>query len=188
MQWRSIGIVIGLIVGGISLSAAAGVIEDIEFAETLEFEETPLSLSGLALLRYRVIFRGYVAGLYLTPGTPPTRALDDVAKRLELEYFWPIDGKAIADAGDTLLRRNVAPEVWRKLLPRVQKINALYQDVEPGDRYSLTYIPGFGTELAKNNRRLGVIPGADFARAYFAIWLGTNPIDTSFRDQLFQGR
>ena len=64
------------------------------------------------------------------------------------------------------------------------KIDALYQDVEPGDRYALTYVPGAGTELAKNGEPLGVIPGADFASAYFAIWLGDDPIDASLRDQL----
>lgn len=45
------------------------------------------------------------------------------------------------------------------------------------DRYSLTYMPGVGTELALNDNPLGVIDGADFAAAYFRIWLGDHPID-----------
>lgn len=168
--------------------AQAGTIEDVEFAESVTISDAPLSLAGLALLRYRVIFKGYVAGLYLPAGTAPQRALEDVPKRLELEYFWSIGGKDIAEAGDELLRRNVDDATFASLAKRVKQINALYQDVEPGDRYALSYVPGIGTELAKNGRALGVIPGADFAKAYFAIWLGDDPIDAPFRDQLFRGR
>jgi hypothetical protein len=168
--------------------AGAGTIEDVEFAESVEVGETSLRLSGLALLRYRVLFKGYVAGLYLPADTQPRRALGDVAKRLELEYFWSIDGQAIAEAGDEMLRRNVDARTFDALKDRLRQINALYQDVEPGDRYALSYVPGVGTELSKNGRALGVIPGADFAQAYFAIWLGDDPIDEAFRDQLFRGR
>ncbi|MGI9430809.1 MAG: chalcone isomerase family protein [Myxococcota bacterium] len=168
--------------------AHAGTIEDVEFAESVEVADTSLSLSGLALLRYRVLFKGYVAGLYLPSGTQPVRALEDVPKRLELEYFWSIEGQAIAEAGDELLRRNVDAGTFAALGDRLRQINALYEDVEPGDRYALSYAPGVGTELSKNGRALGVIPGADFAKAYFSIWLGNAPLDESFRDQLFRGR
>ena len=167
--------------------ASAGTIEDVEFAKSVQIAGESLTLSGLALLRYRVLFKGYVAGLYLPTGTEPSRALDDVAKRLELEYFWSIDGEAIAEAGSEMLRRNVDPATFDSLADRVRQINALYEDVAPGDRYALSYVPGRGTELSKNGRVLGLIPGADFARAYFSIWLGDDPIDVAFRDQLFRG-
>ncbi len=165
----------------------AATIEDVEFARSVRVAKTDLTLSGLALLRYRIVFKGYVAGLYLEEGTEPARALEDVPKRLELEYFWSIGGQAIAEAGGELLRRNVDARTFAALGDRLRQINALYEDVEPGDRYALSYVPGVGTELSKNGRALGVIPGADFARAYFSIWLGDEPLDADFRDQLFRG-
>ena len=45
-------------------------------------------------------------------------------------------------------------------------------------------MPGRGTRLERNGSTLDTIPGADFAAAYFAIWLGAGPIDTRLRDQL----
>jgi hypothetical protein len=60
----------------------------------------------------------------------------------------------------------------------------LYVDVQPGDRYSLTYIPGRGTELALNGEPRGVIEGAEFAAALFSIWIGREPIDKSFKNQI----
>jgi len=35
-----------------------------------------------------------------------------------------------------------------------------------------------------NGHRKGMIPGADFADAYFRIWLGERPLDTALRDRL----
>ena len=43
---------------------------------------------------------------------------------------------------------------------------------------------GRGTQLEHNGEAVGTIPGADFATAYFAIWLGTDPIDAPLRVQL----
>ncbi|MBK9111219.1 MAG: chalcone isomerase family protein [Nitrospira sp.] len=56
--------------------------------------------------------------------------------------------------------------------------------MKPGDRYGLTYLPGVGTELALNGERKGIVEGADFAAAYFAIWLGPDPINEALKEGL----
>jgi len=56
--------------------------------------------------------------------------------------------------------------------------------METGDRYSLTYIPGKGTELALNGEHKGTIEGSEFAAALFSIWLGNKPIDKTFKKQI----
>jgi hypothetical protein len=72
-------------------------------------------------------------------------------------------------------------ETYIQLRSRIDYHNSLYEDVQPGDRYSLTYIPGKGTELALNGEPKGTIEGADFAAAVFSIWLGPEPINESFK-------
>jgi hypothetical protein len=93
-------------------------------------------------------------------------------------------GADFGKAGDEILKRNVDGRTFAILRPRLDRINSLYRDVKPGDRYALTYVPGVGTQLALNGTEIGVIDGADFARAYFRIWLGEDPIDIRLRDQL----
>jgi hypothetical protein len=39
-----------------------------------------------------------------------------------------------------------------------------------------------------NGTPLGVVEGADFAAAYFAIWLGPKPISDSLKAQLLEAR
>jgi hypothetical protein len=83
---------------------------------------------------------------------------------------------------------DVRAEALAPLRPRIDRLNALHEDVKPGDRYALTYVPGAGTELARNGVALGPIEGADFAAAAFAIRLGPQPIDTALMSQLTAGR
>jgi hypothetical protein len=45
-------------------------------------------------------------------------------------------------------------------------------------------VPQRGTTLTLNGVDLGTIPGADFARAVFSIWLGERPIDRGFKRAL----
>jgi hypothetical protein len=40
--------------------------------------------------------------------------------------------------------------------------------------------------LALNGKKKGVVPGADFAAAYFTIWFGKKPMDVSMRDELLK--
>ena len=63
-------------------------------------------------------------------------------------------------------------------------MNGLYQDVEPGDRYALTYIPGVGTELSLNGEPQGLVEGREFSAALFGIWIGGTAMDEVLREEL----
>ncbi len=167
-------------------SSGAATIEKVEFDERVAAGERVLSLHSVGLLRYRLLFKGYVAALYLEDGTAPADVLEDVPKRLELEYFWSIPGEKFGPVAESALERSLDAQSLERLRPRIEALHEKYQDVKPGDRYAITYSPGEGTELAKNGVRLALIPGEDFARAYFGIWLGENPLDRKLRDKLLK--
>jgi hypothetical protein len=172
--------------------ARAAEIEGVVFADRLSIGTSELRLRGAGLLRYRVFIKGYVAALYLDESSSgdvtPGSVLTDVPRRLEIEYFWAIPADRFAEATVEGIARNTDPQTFEGLRSRIDRINALYEDVEPGDRYALTYIPGVGTELALNGRRLGLIEGADFSAALFAIWIGDDPLDEALRSQLLASR
>jgi hypothetical protein len=179
----------GLVSACLSAPAAgAAALEGVEFPARREWGGTELRLNGVGLLRYRILFKGYVAALYLGDGVEPARALEDVPRRLEIEYFWPIQANAFAAATRDGIARNVGADTLRRLEGPIARLNQLYTDVEPGDRYALTYVPGQGTELAINGEPLGRIEGADFSSALFGIWLGPRSFDASLREKLLAGR
>jgi hypothetical protein len=164
----------------------AAELEGVQFADQYRSGDVTMRLSCVGLLRYKLVIKAYVAALYLGEEATAGDVLADVPKRLELNYFWSITGADFGKAGDQILARNLDARALAVLRPRLDRINAWYRDVKPGDRYSLTYIPGIGTELALNDGRIGIIEGSDFAAAYFRIWLGEHPIDTRLRDQLLK--
>jgi hypothetical protein len=163
-------------------------IEGVRFPEQLQMGEAQLQLRGTGLLRYRTVFKAYVAALYLGEGAQTDDVLGDVPRRLEIEYFWAIPADRFVQATVEGISRNVDAETLEDLQPRIARFNALYEDIEPGDRYSLTYLPGRGTELGLNGQPKGVVAGADFASALFSIWLGPNPLNDTLRRQLLANR
>lgn len=169
-----------------TFASAAVTIEGVSFAPKVRAGDLDLELACVGLLRYRIVFKGYVAALYLDGDERVDDVTTDIPKRLEISYFWSLAAQDIADAGEKILADNVDAETLVRLRPRLDQIRALYRDVKPGDRYALTYVPGGGTELTLNDRSLGVIDGADFAAAYFAIWFGPKPIDVSLKNQLLR--
>ena len=159
-------------------------IADVPFATMYPTPDGNLALRGGAVLRYMVFIKAYAGAFYLPDEADHRQALGDVPRRLELSYFHAISAEDFAKATRNKVADNVTPEALAALEKRLQQFNALYRDVQPGDRYALTYLPGQGTELALNGQSLGRIEGDDFAAAVFAIWLGPDPIDQSFKKRL----
>ncbi len=162
----------------------SAVIEGVQFPTVSSSRSLSLPLRGVGLAKYLRVIKVYVAALYLDPTVSPERVLEDVPKRLELSYLRPLKAQDFARAAETVLPSNVSPTNMAGIRTRVEQLHRLFQDIEPGDRYSLTYVPGVGTELAHNEKVKGVIPGEDFAAAYFSIWLGPDPISPSLKDAL----
>ncbi len=160
-------------------------IEGIRFADRAQAGTTALVLKGVGLARY-LFFKVYVTALYLGDGISTDRVLADVPKRLELSYFQKIAAGDFAKTADEVLPENVPGATVTALRPKIDRLHAMYRDIKPGDRYALTYVPGIGTELALNGTPLGTVEGADFAAAYFAIWLGPKPISDSLKAQLLE--
>jgi len=168
--------------------AHALTIENIPFADSTTIGSKPVPLRNAALLRYLKLIKAYVATLYLPEAVKTEDVLSDVPKRLEISYLVSIKGSDFDKGAAPVLKRNQSPAELAKLQGRIDRINAAYKDVKSGDRYSLTYLPGRGTELALNGTSLIVIEGADFAASYLGIWLGREPIYEKLKRDLLKGR
>lgn len=167
----------------ISAASVARELEGVRFEPKLNVEGRDLELRGIGLLRYKVFLKAYVAALYIEPPLVDTEEVP-AGRRLELEYFWSISADGFAQATRDGIARNVNGAEYAKLSDRIERLGGLYRDVSPGDRYSLTFLPGRGTELALNGEALGLIEGDDFAEAVFSIWLGREPLDEGLKEDL----
>ncbi|MGA8282398.1 MAG: chalcone isomerase family protein [Desulfobacterales bacterium] len=183
IKYTAVGL-LSLVIINQPLAVRAAEIADIKFEKQYNAPETGLELKGVGLLRYLGLFKVYAGAFYLEEGTPINEALADRAKRIEVEYLRAFKGEDFGPATVEMMEKNVGKATIVKLHQQIDYHNSLYEDVGPGDRYALTYIPGRGTELALNGEPKGVIEGADFATALFSIWIGQEPIDESFKRQI----
>jgi hypothetical protein len=175
--------ILPLVMSG-ALTAQAAVVDGVSFPTSFSTGGKTLALNGAGLMRWKWVIKAYVAALYLGAGAAAADVFEDVPKRLEIEYFHPIEAEAFVNVTVERVRLNVSPEDFERLGPRIDQLSRLYLDVSPGDRYALTYIPGSGTELSLNGRALGTVPGADLSRALFSIWLGQAPVDDALKQSL----
>lgn len=156
----------------------------IHFDDTIQLEGHALALKGVGILQ-KYIFKGYLVGLYLPEGVAVKDALTDVPKRLEYYFYRDMEAEDFRSTGEPLMAQNVGQVETDRLKPQLAAFNQLYRDVKKRQRYTITYIPGKGTELALEGESLGWVPGFKFAAAYFAIWLGPNPVSEQLKEGLF---
>jgi len=108
-------------------------------------------------------FLVYEATLWAT-GSDPLRP----PLALGLTYRRSIAGKAIAEASVAEMRRFVGDEA--RLRDWGERLARLFPDVQRGDRIVGLHLPD-RARFFFNDRELGAIDGAEFAAAFFAIWL-----------------
>jgi len=137
--------------------------------------------SGPATLRVLGI-QVYNARLWAPAPFNPAQ-WDDAPVVLELEYLRNFSGVAIADRSIVEMRRvgmftDEQASRWTDQLRRV------FPDVKSGDRIAGVHHPGRGVSFLFNDRVIGEISDAEFARLFFAIWLGPNTSEPGMRRQL----
>lgn len=160
----------------LGLPAAGATIQGVRFAESRQAGDLTLKLVGTGLQRYAYVYHVCVAALYLPAGTKPGDALTDIPKTLEIEYFHKIRADQFASLTVKGVKANTPPAEFARVEARLGDFVAAYRSVQPGDRYSLTFLPGDGTTLALNGKTVIHIPGDDFARAIYSVWLGKKPV------------
>jgi len=150
----------------------------------LQLEGRQLLLNGMGL-RTKVVFKVYVAGLYLEKNSRDGLQIagSEQVKRMELIFLRSVSGadvaKAIAEGFD-----NNAGAVLPALKDRIEKFGGLIPDVKKGDKLVFIYRPGAGLEVQAGGKPAGVIEGKDFADALFRVWLGDKPADKSLKTGL----
>lgn len=144
-----------------------------------------LALRGAGLKKFLTI-KVVAVGLYLPGNIRSEDVLSDIPRRLEVVYLQNIPSVELRRATTEGIRDNVTEKEFIDLTSRIEKMNALYPNVNRLDRIQVTYIPGKGTTVEVNGDFRGSITGEDFGRAFFAIWVGDKPVDPRIK-QLILG-
>lgn len=155
------------------------------FPERIQAFEQDFVKMGEYRFVYRMFFNLYEAALFTSPGATAEDVLNaETAFHLQFHYLRSIEKAIILKSARRMLEKNLSTEQQQQIAERVEQINAAYTSVNKGDRSSLTYQPGIGTTLVINNEPKLTLQGEDFAKLYFRIWLGPQPISNSMKAHL----
>lgn len=171
-------------------SARTGELAGIILPEETLIEENILVLNGMGVreatwLRIKV----YVAGLYVTTQSSEADVIlrSELPKKIVFVFMRSVGRKRIVEEWDESLEASSGEDA-AALHDRVATLYTWMPDsVRKGDRMVLTYLPGKGVFVEMKGEAKGTIPGADFARALFAIWLGAKPPNRSLKSGLLGG-
>jgi hypothetical protein len=71
------------------------------------------------------------------------------------------------------------------LQSRINQFKQIFRDeIKKGDTYVFQYEPSKGLSIIRNGKLSAMIPGLDFKKALFGIWLCDNPADKDLKLQL----
>ena len=174
----------------LSAAAPAAKVAGVKLPERIQIgEDGPeLALNG-AGVRVRLIFKVYVAGLYLPARMDDADAIlrEDRPSRLFLQMLRNLGADQLTSSINDALHATLTPEQRQPLESRMQQFNAIFDalgEIKKGAQIVIDYVPPLGTVVGINGEEKGRIPGADFNQALLRMWIGDRPKDPELRKAL----
>jgi len=153
----------------------AGTLAGITLPDTLKLEDQTLVLNGMAL-RKKVVFKVYVAGLYLVAKEKNSEKIlaADQPRCTVMHFLRDVDAGKISEAWFEGLAANT-PGHSAELKKQFDVLASLMENVQEGDKLVFTYHPGKGTEVKVKGKIKGTLGDKAFADALFSCWIGIKP-------------
>jgi hypothetical protein len=164
--------------------AQAKEVGGVEVAQKIE--NPPLILNG-AGIRSKFFFDLYVGALYLQQKNSNAKEIiesnEPMAIRLHIISSLISSKKmrnATLEGFENSTNSNISP-----IKKEIDQFLSVFKDkIKKGDVYTFIYKPSVGTEIYKNGTLKSTIPGLDFKKALFGIWLGDKPAQKSLKKEM----
>ncbi|MBC3936000.1 chalcone isomerase family protein [Undibacterium sp. CY7W] len=175
------GLVMGLV-----MQAQATEVAGVKLEDNIQLANTDLKLNG-AGIRYKAIFKVYVAGLYLKEKktTVPDVLAAPGPRRVTIVMLRDLSNEDFGRGFMQGIQQNTDKAEKAKLTAQFLRFGELFASVpelKKGDVMTNDWIPGVGTVLTLNGKKLGEpYPDLAFYNALLRIWLGDSPVDKGLK-------
>lgn len=173
----------------LGLQAATVELSGVKVADPVEVQGSKLALNG-AGIRYKAIFKVYVAGLYLDKraSTPEEVYATPGPKRISITLLREIDSNELGKNFTRGLEDNTPRGDMAKLIPALIRMGQIFSDQKkllPGENFTIDWIPDSGTVVTVKGKAQGEpFKEIEFFNAMLRIWLGPQPADGKLKDAL----
>ncbi len=101
---------------------------------------------------------------------------------IDIRYQKSFTGVAIANSSAEEMKKIGVPDaqvaLWGKELAKI------FPNIEPGQALTAVYAPKQGTIFYHDGKRIAQIPGVEFSKAFFGIWLDSKTSIPKLRSEL----
>lgn len=159
----------------LAASVHAATLAGVELPDAASVSGSRVVLNGVGL-REKLFIDIYVGGLYLSHPTRDAAAAiaADEAKRVVMHFIYSKVTRA--QMVETFQEGfGSQPGVQAQAANIATMIGWVPEQVVAGDELVLEYAPGRGTSMLLNGRTLGTVPGAEFMKLVWGIYLGPHP-------------
>jgi Chalcone isomerase-like len=165
-------------------SAQALEVKGVNVDETAQVGGNALVLNG-AGIRTKMVFKVYVAALYLTQKQASADAVlgDTGNKRVSMHFLRDLSAEKLLHAMDEGFEANNSKAEMAAVEPQMKAFRQLMTSakaVKEGDAILLDYTTA-GTQVSLNSKVLGIVEGVAFNQALLRVWLGEKPVDASLK-------
>ena len=173
----------------VSLGAGAVEVAGVKLDEGVEIAGNKLILNGSGI-RYKAVFKVYVAGLYLSrkADTPEAVTAAPGPKRIRITMLRDIDSAELGKLFSRGMQDNMDKSVFSKLIPGVLRMSNIFSEIKKlntGDTFTVDWVPGSGTVITVKGKVQGEpFKEPEFFNALMSIWLGHSPADWQLKEQL----
>jgi hypothetical protein len=178
-----------IVLSAAASTAVAAEVSGVKLDDTARIGNQDLKLNG-AGVRYKAIFKVYVAGLYLNgkKNTVPDVLAAPGAKRMTIVMLRDIGAEEFGNSFMAGIQRNSDKAEKTKVINQLLEFGKLFASIpelKKGDVLTTDWIPGTGTLLQLNGKKITeVIPDVVFYNMFLKIWLGEKPADAQLKKLL----
>lgn len=173
----------------VSIQAAPIDMAGVKLADLIDLGGAKLQLNG-AGIRYKAVFKVYVAALYLDKkaATPEEVYATSGPKRISITLLREIDSNELGKSFTKAFEENAPRTEMSRLIPGLIKMGQVFSALKTmpaGENFTIDWVPGTGTVISVKGKPQGEpIKEAEFFNAMMRIWLGTKPADWKLKDEL----
>lgn len=161
-------------------------IAGVKIPDRIKVSGNELNLNGAGVLS-RVFVDQYVCGLYLMDKTSDAQKVIEADETMEIKIIIVSDEVTSAKMKDNLLDgfRNSAGDDVLSILSEIDSFIKLFsEEIKVNDIFDMIYISGKGVQTFKNKKLFCTIPGIEFKKALFGIWLCEDPVKNSLKNDM----
>lgn len=151
-------------------------------------QHAELKLNGASMRILYGVVDTYIGKLYMENPVTDEKALiaADEYKRMVFKVVMKrISGRRMAKAMYDALQLNLSQEEAASLEERLQLMVDLFDSsLKKGEEGYIEWVPGKGSRIVIKGDVKGIIPGKDLNDAILNIWVGDNPVGTTFKRQV----